>query len=795
MEPRLIIIIIIIIIIIKVTEQETIFSTSTSPFYASLNASLQHSLWAQLALSPAQPPGPRQTLARILDSQSALQQAAPYSACIIAYASSFSYNFGILCYISANSLRILNFNCRRATEKVFDSSILTDQIGMTTWGEGDGTVDVRTIRSLQVQSYAEGVVVLLCDLGPFGQYIFAVNIADKRSSIPWSGSGHPTRVRLCVPVRSTNKLFVRNSDRFLVVGSHSATNSHNHHEWLLCVYSLVTGESVTAHPLQLRNFYGSEIGSTACFTIHHNEFYAITSQTSYESEEVDWTSYYQVIQFRLDDPNPELTIKLIWRRQHLEGPINDAWNDLGFQIDHSTGELLVVEGRKEWLNGGSRSIRTYYTQPILRADFKNLKDGLRHPPDDSLSRTLDEHSNSRWEEPRVRVDRYVHAEFRADGGGGQQQQAANKEYIRARTKWNGYSFNAQAFIDLVTDEAVVEGEWRPRQRIKLRVASRQELSPLVGDDTTTTTTMTTGGGSIALVLRKRRLDREDQEMEDGERAFTPSSVSLWPPDDAPQGLHEILCPEGRAGDVTAVLGDEGIVYMAGPPREPGSTERALVFVCFDPTFGFQGMQRLDGYPAKPRSAEKKRKMECDELVDEAQQSAHSGSASQGQGIDVDLADPTKRLRLEAWAKPEWEDSISSAANRGDEQQEISVLPPGNKQAQALGLDVKPVPLAEMTKDRPPSLPSHPALPSTAAQQAQRRRPLVAASTSTSTSPRQPAPSAPASHPTPASKSIPSPDSTTQTGRKGKVSASPRATLQTWRENAMYMSIGKGYWLR
>ncbi|KIW93674.1 uncharacterized protein Z519_06279 [Cladophialophora bantiana CBS 173.52] len=735
-----------------------------------IQASLRHCLWVQLALSPAQP-GPRQTLARVVDSHSALQQASPYSACIIAYANSFSYNLGILCYTTSNTLRILNFNDRRDTEKVFGSGVFTDQLSIA--NQEEASIGLESIKSIQVQSYADGMVVLQCDFGPFGQYILAVNIDDKKPSNP-SGYGPRPRVRLCVPIRSNNKLFVRNNDRFIVLGSHSATGSHNHHEWLLDVYSLETSESVTAQPLQLRDFYGSEIGSTACFTIYQDEFYAVASQTSFESEEVDWTSYYHVIKFRLDDPDPELTIKLIWRRQHLEGPINDAWNDLGFQIDYSTGELLVVEGRKEWLNGGSRSIRTYYTQPIRRADFKDLKEGLRHPPNDRLSTTLDEHNNSRWEESMVRADRYVHAEFRADGSG----QEMAKEYIRAKTKWNGYSFNAQAFVDLVTDDVVMEGEWRPRQRIKLRVVSRQELSPLVQDTVS----------PVEWVLRKRIRDREGQEMEDGERAFTPSSVCLWPRDDAPQDLHEILCPKGRAGDVKAMLGDEGIIYMAGPPREPGSEERALVFVCFDPTFGFQGMRRLDGSLARPRS-EKKRKMEeyREFEVDVLQQSVN---VTQSPGVEVDLMDGTKRLKLEARAKAADVGDSTSSPSRGDEQ-EITVPPQGHRMAQALGLD--PAPLADMTQDWLPSTASSSELPPTL------QSPRTVLSPGSNLSLRPPSPSSPAaSRPQSASQFVPGSDTTRQTGQshgKGKGPAPPPNRRLTWREKAMYMAIGKGYWLR
>ncbi|KIW21812.1 uncharacterized protein PV07_12764, partial [Cladophialophora immunda] len=394
-------------------------------------------------------------------------------------------------------------------------------------------------------------------------------------------------------------------------------------------------------------------------------------------------------------------------------------------------------------------------------------DGLRHPPNDRLSVTLDEHSNSRWEEPMVRPDRYVHAEFQADGGGGE---PPAREYIRAWTKWNGYSFNAQAFIDLVTDEVVMEGERRPRQRIKLRVVSRQELSPLVGDanaTATATATTTSTGGSVALVLRKRIRDREGQEMEDGDRAFTASRVALWPPDDAPQDLHEILCPEGQPGDVKAMLGDEGIVYMAGPPRAPGSAERALVFVGFDPTFGFQGMQRLDGSPAVPKS-EKKRKVDRYELNETPQSvSLESQGQSQGQGmgIDLDPADRTKRLKLGAQVKLAVGDS-TSARSRGDEQGDLAVLPQGHNMAQAL---------IDESEDWQPPLASRAELPA----MSQPQRPLQAAVSSPSPSP---------------SRDDLSQWQTSGKPGRGKAPAPPNLG-QTRQERVMYMSIGRGYWLR
>ncbi|KAJ4575266.1 hypothetical protein HRR83_003823 [Exophiala dermatitidis] len=500
----------------------------------------------------------------------ARKTASPYSACILAYATSFVYQSGILSYTTCSTLRVLDLNNCRNTEK------------------GGAGLDLESLVSLRVHEYACDIVVLVCDFGFHGQYLVAVNIAEGFEPLqPTADVGGLSRVILCTRLRSTSKLFVRHNGRYLVTGTYSALGNHDHHEWLLYRYDLTTSRLVSKEPLQLRNFFGSELGSTVCFTIFDGSFYALTNQTSFESEEVDWTSYYHFISFALDDPHPDLNIQVIWRRQHLEGPINDAWTHLGFQQDHRNGELLIVECRKEWLSGGSQCTRTYYTHPFHRVVHRDLEEGLRHPPNDRLSLTLDFKSNSRWEESWPRADRFVHTEISSGEPHGV------KEYICAKTKWHGYHFNSQTFVDLVTDEVRVEGEWRAKERIKLRVVSRRELSPMVRDEDSK---MIPGG----MKIRPRMRDKDGNEMQDGEEAFTASKASLWPPDDAPQELQDVLCPDGRAGDVHAVLGDEGIVYMAGPRRQADAPERALIFVSFDPTFGFRSMKRPDGSSVMPK---------------------------------------------------------------------------------------------------------------------------------------------------------------------------------------------------
>lgn len=55
----------------------------------------------------------------------------------------------------------------------------------------------------------------------------------------------------------------------------------------------------------------------------------------------------------------------MWIRQHQEGPIDDRWTSLRLEENESTGELRIVEARKEWYLGSSKSQRTYYTTGIV----------------------------------------------------------------------------------------------------------------------------------------------------------------------------------------------------------------------------------------------------------------------------------------------------------------------------------------------------------------------------------------------------------------------------------------------
>jgi len=88
---------------------------------------------------------------------------------------------------------------------VFEGSVLVNNVVVTQ--RERGMIGLEFLKTMQILEYADAITVLHCDFGNFGQYIFAIDISDSKPSGGPDDDRH-RRVRLCVPVRSPNKLFV-----------------------------------------------------------------------------------------------------------------------------------------------------------------------------------------------------------------------------------------------------------------------------------------------------------------------------------------------------------------------------------------------------------------------------------------------------------------------------------------------------------------------------------------------------------------------------------------------------------
>lgn len=520
----------------------------------------------------------------MFDQREAVRNAAPYSASTLAYATDFIYSLGTLCYMSGDEIRILDTHHRSREEQVISGQILASRFrtGPSLMNLPDDLLGHTTLLA-----HADNILVLLCEetTGP-ASWLIALDVRDsdtiKRTIGPCS------RVRLRRRLASKTKLFVRHNKDYLYYGTHTALREDGHHEWLIQGFNLRTGGLVSTKHLRLAEFVGFDIGSTACFEINDGYFYAVSNQTSFDTEEVDWTSCYHYIRFRLDDTAPNLTLRKIWRRQHHEGPINDAWTELFLHSDEQTNQLNIVEVRKEWLGGGSLCTRTSYSTAFTEPqDEALILERPNFPSNNQLSRTLDEHSKPSWvEKPPIRIPKSCHHEHTSTSH-------FQNEFIRARTKHHRYNSSAHAFVDLVTEDIRIPNSVRSKDLLRLRSGSRIPASPLISNDSSS--------DPVDLILRPQIEGHDGEFIEDSEEAFKDTTISLWPPTHAPTELFDLLCPGGRAGAVHAVSDERSIVYMAGSPSPRHGGQRALVMISFDPGWGHDGLRRLHGGRIKARN--------------------------------------------------------------------------------------------------------------------------------------------------------------------------------------------------
>jgi hypothetical protein len=526
----------------------------------------------------------RQALERVQSIRQSVACAKPYSAALLAYGEVFAYSEGVLSYVDGQLVRVVDIHGASKVEEVIDVSAISQNLACVSTLDPALLLSSNDTQIINL-SYSEGVLVCVCESEISQEsWLLVIDLGTSFSTTI------KRRRYFKHPLNCSTKLFIRHNRSYLYYGTHSALRSDGHHEWLMTGLDLENGGLITHKPFQLADFVGSDIGSTACFEIHDDFLFAVSNQTSFEVEEVDWTSYYHCVKILLGDPKPDLEAHRIWQRQHGEGPINDSWTDLSLQKDGQTDELLIVECRKEWLGGGSANIRTYYTQPLrFNTDDEEVMQMCNFPVNDPLTKTLDENSKPHFSEPRKRIRKHYHHEYeqnRLDP-----HYTAPKDFILAKTKFRAYNLSAMSFLDLVSDPAPIPGSLRTRDRMRLRIASRRQKSPLERDP----------DNPGHMLLRRTELDEKGDPLEGSEHDFHPTEVHLWPPDDAPTKIYDVLYPGGRLEIIEAIADDRSIIYMTNSPNPANGRGRAVVMINFDPAWGhnYRSLAMPSSHPVMP----------------------------------------------------------------------------------------------------------------------------------------------------------------------------------------------------
>ncbi|KAF3761082.1 hypothetical protein M406DRAFT_283015, partial [Cryphonectria parasitica EP155] len=487
-------------------------------------------------------------LRRLVQRRQAIRAAAPFTAAILAVAESWLYSGGVLCHILDRTLRVLDVYGSQSEETVFDIRSLLHKKLPQPRG--------RRRYKFELLHYAEGFVSCLYSRSrPYSESFLVV------LKVP-EGSLVTTR-----PLESTCKLFVRNNADFLYFGTHSEIGEDGFRRWVLTNYD-INGGQWARNKIHLIDMVGSDIGQSLCFEIIDGYFYGLSNQTSFEVNEVDWTSYYHCFRFPVDRPRQELTDradkKQMWRRQHADGPIDDRWSFVRLVKNEETGQIQILESRKEWLDKRSSSQRAYYTTDII---WKSKRD-------DNQSNDTEATAGAGAGASSKTHLRNPYKTHIGDDSSASVMITLSKCHIRS------YHYESQAFLDLVDNPH--PDDLSSKARLQLRSGSRQlrpaaQLGPdSPGHDKT-----------LPHTARIMHLYKNDGK----------NTITLWPPtpEEGEQAgadaaglekLGKIINPPSHTGNVKGVWDERSFVYSVGSNADG---VQAIVFVGFDPSLKLKGL--------------------------------------------------------------------------------------------------------------------------------------------------------------------------------------------------------------
>ncbi|KAL8995712.1 MAG: hypothetical protein Q9169_004606 [Polycauliona sp. 2 TL-2023] len=517
----------------------------------------------------------------VYNRQHAWSEARPASALVLGDGQSFVYGQGFLAYVRDDLVRILDVhNARRTEGVIYTSMIGTQLLGL---------------------DYQDSEVELL-------------HLQDALLTFIYRGGNHTVgwtswilvlditrceRLSLAVSLWTSEDLVVRNDNQYVCIAAPTGSSaSGRHREWVCRVWD-TQNLSPRSSTLQIPEMTINEVGQALVFEVFDGYLYAVSTQCSRETEEPEWTSYYTCVRFPLSNPE-KLTLETIkiWRRHHREGPINDLWTDLQLVRDETTGQLIIIETRKEWTEGSSTQRRTSYRQK-LPATFLDYEDqsmvessdqdngtqaAIQHDSPISSSNTTDppylltvppDAKELGYNKPD-RLPCNTHAEYSPTVSSS--SRASNSSL--AKSRYRTYNNTADAFIDLIIDDRNAFPHSAGAQRLCLRIGSRKEASPL--DE----------NGS----LHQRIFHpHSKQAIEGSELRYESKGIRLWPPADAPAILQDLLSgstgfhASGDAneprfqsfGDIGAIADERSMVYLVKKKHAAETDKGKLMLINFD----------------------------------------------------------------------------------------------------------------------------------------------------------------------------------------------------------------------
>ncbi|EEA27251.1 hypothetical protein TMatcc_004465 [Talaromyces marneffei ATCC 18224] len=520
----------------------------------------------------------RKAIGRIHDMQQAVAMAEPYSAAVLSYAATFIYRDGVLSYVIGNEIRVLNVHRADSTEQVVDVHNMLRRI-IPTYRQQEAADRSAQITFLY---YSSGVLAFLVEIdGDAHAWLILLDVTP----------GCSRRIRFIRQLECTRRLFVRHNGTHLFYGVHSFVDASGELLWAIQWVDLTRNTKADVPPTVLDKLAGTEIGHNVCFEIFDNQLYAVSNTIDSEEEALNWRSFYEWVCIPPAFNRRRVRMQRIWRRDHLEGPINDTWTEMSLRMDEATGRPMILECRREWREGRSDHVRTYYAEPLrmvselattgeIQGEAEHTEPRETQSPSSSSPSTYPllvggtGPSNITLPAPlplngpsiedlarRKRIGKHVHSEYSGNC-------RTRREFIMAKTKYRTYNFSAHSFMDLVNDPEPNNRVGAATDRLRLRINSCKRKCTLSVDDNH--------------VAKRSKLDstlRSSTTATTSIKDDESDNVHLWPPDDADEDLIKLLCPTRKATNIHAIADERSLIYSVDTD-EPH--KQAIILISFDP---------------------------------------------------------------------------------------------------------------------------------------------------------------------------------------------------------------------
>ena len=493
-------------------------------------------------------------LRRLIKRRDAIASVSPYLVAAVAVAEEWLYENGVLCYLRGRQLRILDLHGSGDHETVVDTRKLVL--------EAVEDSRARHKYKMKLLYYSHGIVscsytMLRSDQPGYRHWLL---VFDSRHG----------EIITVHPLESVSKLFVRNTDRFLYYGTASCADHDSSGQWVIYGFDLTTRTLLNdrlAYPAAI----GTDVNSTVCFDIFDGFFYGLSNQRSLDVEDVDWLSFYTCFRFPLAprgvEDVEEPPGQPLGRRDHTEGPLDDRFTFLRMFKDETTGQLMAVESRKEWLSGSISGRRTYYTTPIS-FDMPDGGPKKRRALGEtdvliSAAKTL----QGAVVRPRTRDPHMVHPG----------DDSSSFTVTLSKCPVRSYYSSCQAFIDLVDDSNSFDPA---HQRLRIRGGTRRLWTP--------------GERSARGCLSAEPRPEEEHSgiLRQIDDLYKTERDLFWPPEQDPSiddpaltDLYAVLNPPGYFGNRRGRWDERSLLYAA---QATSGGLKSLVFVSWDPSIFLAG---------------------------------------------------------------------------------------------------------------------------------------------------------------------------------------------------------------